>query len=603
MKNILKKHLLAAVMLLSVQILFSQSLQTTSNAVSDTQLLAMTFEGGAIGAGTIVKININGDSLEVLHHFTYSDGANPYGTMVQASDGFLYGMTSQGGTSSYPHGVLFKMRADGTEYVVLHQFANETGENPFGSLIQTSDGSLVGMTYAGGTYNLGTIFKINTDGSAYTVLHSFDLVHGGIPISCTLMQATDGTLFGMTTWGGFWQFGTIFKIQIDGTGFTMLYNLDGIPQGALVQGADNSLFGVTPEGGSNGVGTIFRISPAGTNYTELFHFNNINGRFPVGQLVIAGDGTMYGTTPGGGPYFENGAVQGGGTLYKINADGTGHSILHNFTDTTGIIPGGNVIIYQNKLFGYTRFGGQFNGGVFFRYDLATDVYTKLADLNESTGRYPQAGTVLLINPDTTTSETKPSLSNFYTVNPETDTDIAILNNGDVITFADANIRVQANALTSSVEFLLDGKRHSKDHIIPFALFAEVNGDYKKGNMKNGLHTLTAIPYSKKNGKGVQGDPLTIIFNVDRAHPHVSVNLFPNPVKDNATIEVSGTPNSKVSIQITNGMDKKMKTLYQGVLGKNGFFTFSFSSTNLKNGLYILSVRINDEVLQKRFVID
>jgi len=602
MKNIFTKPLLVALLLLPVQTLFSQPTHTMLNRCTETQLMAMTFAGGAFGVGTIVKTNINGNDLKVLHNFNGADGANPYGTMVRGSDGLLYGTTTQGGTSIYPHGVVFKMNIDGTGYTVLHEFTNQTGDNPFTSLIQTTDGSLAGMTVAGGTSNDGTIFKMNTDGSGYTVLHSFDVANGFLPIGCALMQASDGTLFGMTTWGGSNQFGTIFRIQIDGTGFTVLRNLDGNPSGSLVQASDNSLFGMTPGSNTNGVGVIFRISPDGSNYTELFKFDNFNGRYPTGSLIIGPDHTLFGVTQAGGPGFENGAVQGGGTLFKINPDGTGHSILHNFVDSTGATPGGSVIIYQNKLFGYTTGGGKFHGGVFFSYNLATNVYTKLADLDETTGRYPQFGTLLLVNPDAV-KQAKPFVSKFYIVDPESGHDIAVLKDEDHITTADVNIRVEASDLTSSVEFLLDDKKHSKDNTAPFTLFAEGNGDYKNDNLKCGSHKLTAIPFSKKNGKALQGEPLTIRFTVERFRSNVSVALFPNPVKGNASVEVNGIPNSKVCIQITNYNDKSMMTLYRGVLDKAGFVRYSFSPVDTKSGTYILIVRINDDVFQKRFIIE
>jgi uncharacterized repeat protein (TIGR03803 family) len=98
----------------------------------------------------------------ILHSFAggASDGDGPDGSLIQASDGNLYGMTVDGGSSG--DGVIFKVTPDGAESV-LYSFNGGTtdGANPRGTLVQVSDGSLYGMTYEGGASNDGTIFEFN----------------------------------------------------------------------------------------------------------------------------------------------------------------------------------------------------------------------------------------------------------------------------------------------------------------------------------------------------------------------------------------------------------------------------------------------------------
>ena len=158
------------------------------------------------------------------------------------------------------------MMPDGTGYNKLHDFGNALdGSNPYGSLL--IEGSyLYGMTVAGGTNNLGTVFKIMIDGTGYSKL--FDLgsnVSGYFPDGSLI---SDGTfLYGLTQNGGTINKGVMFKIKPDGTGYANLLNFDSVahgrnPHGSLIYDG-TLLYGMTYQGGTNDNGTIFKycISP------------------------------------------------------------------------------------------------------------------------------------------------------------------------------------------------------------------------------------------------------------------------------------------------------------------------------------------------------
>src|SRR5258706_215759 len=138
-----------------------------------------------------------------------TDGYFPNSSLI--SDGtFLYGMTSGGGSNDL--GTIYKIKPDGTGFAKLLDFdGTTTGGNPYGSLI--FDGPfLYGMTTQGGSKFYGTIFKIMPDGTGYAKLHEFDYANdGGNPYGSLL---SDGTfLYGMTTYGGLNDLGTIVKIM------------------------------------------------------------------------------------------------------------------------------------------------------------------------------------------------------------------------------------------------------------------------------------------------------------------------------------------------------------------------------------------------------
>ena len=219
----------------------------------------MTFYGGTNDSGVVFKIKPDGTGYSKLLDFDGAvNGKNPYGSLI--FDGtFLYGMTKYGGTNGM--GVIFKIKPDGTGYSKLLDFAGVTnGKYPYGSLI--SDGTfLYGMTAGGGTNNKGTVFKINLDGSGYLKLLDFTgTANGGNPNGSLI---SDGAfLYGMTAFGGTNNKGVIFKIKFDGSGYSNLLDFAGStnggnPYGSLISDG-TFLYGMTYGGGVNGLGTIFK---------------------------------------------------------------------------------------------------------------------------------------------------------------------------------------------------------------------------------------------------------------------------------------------------------------------------------------------------------
>ncbi len=187
--------------------------------------------------------------------------------------GVLYGMTSEGGTHNM--GTVFKILPDGTRFSKLLDFTGtKNGKYPVGSLI--SDGTfLYGMTYYGGTTDLGTLFKILPDGTGFSKLLDFTgETNGSSPYGSLI---SDGTfLYGMTFKGGTNDLGTLFKIMPNGTGFSKLLDFVGATNGRYPVGSLISdgtfLYGRTLQGGTNDMGTLFKILSDGSGYSKLHDF-------------------------------------------------------------------------------------------------------------------------------------------------------------------------------------------------------------------------------------------------------------------------------------------------------------------------------------------
>jgi|GEM_PF-3560863 len=294
-------------------------------------------------------------SFDLLHSFGVApDVYSPYGELIQASDGALYGTTLLGGADN--DGTIFRVRADGSGYTVLHSFARATeGGAPYAGLLQDSGGTLYGTTSRGGPLGAGTVFKMLPDGSGFTVLANTASYAG-------LIQASDGALYG-TSYGGH---GSVFKILPDGSGFTILHAFSGFedgdqPYAGLIQGREGVLYGTTSAGGVAGSGTAFKILPDGSGFTVLhsFPFVGGDGATPTGGLIQGSDGTLYGTTTAGG-------VGARGTIFKMLPNGDEYTILHSFAGADGAAPYSGLIQGSDGALYGTTSEGLGNGGTIFK---------------------------------------------------------------------------------------------------------------------------------------------------------------------------------------------------------------------------------------------
>lgn len=268
---------------------------------------------GSGGCGTVFKVDPSGKET-VLYRFAGNptDGQTPEQGLVRDPTGDLFGTTFQGGTNGL--GTVFKVDAAGTE-TVIHNFSGTDGYIPFGgSLLRDSAGSLYGTTLGGGSQGGGIVFKMDASGNE-TILHNFAYgTSDAYAPSGTLTRGPSGSLYGASLYGGTFNFGTVFKIEPNGAE-TVLYSFsaasgDGaLPGGGLVLDNLGNLYGTTNSGGSSYYGTVFKLDPSGTE-TILHSFSGADGRLPELGLVRDSSGNLYGTTQYGGAY-------GGGVVFKI----------------------------------------------------------------------------------------------------------------------------------------------------------------------------------------------------------------------------------------------------------------------------------------------
>jgi uncharacterized repeat protein (TIGR03803 family) len=362
-------------------------------ANAQAQLWGMTSGGGKDDAGVIFQTDASGNNLSVQYNLFQHEGAKPLFTnLIQASDSLFYGMTYKGGTND--SGILFQYNPATSAYIKKIDFDGATnGSKPLGSLVQANDGLLYGMTYKGGAYHKGVLFQYNPATSVYTKKIDFD----GLTIGCyphgSLIQATDGNLYGMTVEGGTNNMGTLFRYNPSSSTFTHLLDFAGAgngsyPLGSLMQAGDGNLYGMTCMGGTNDMGVLFQYNPVTNSYSNRLNFTGPNGNSPLGFLIEASDGALYGMTNSGGANDK-------GVLFRYNPVTFTSTTKFDFDGMNGSYPQGSLMqANDGMLYGMTGLGGMYDQGVLFQYNPALSTLTRKIDFAGSTSGRSPYGTLM-----------------------------------------------------------------------------------------------------------------------------------------------------------------------------------------------------------------
>lgn len=310
------------------------------------------------------------EALTFLHQFNGTQGREPYGSVLRGPDDWLYGTTVRGGVNN--GGVLFKMRRDGGEYRVLHEFAPrsapEGGRRPFNGLTFVGN-QIYGVTVDGGEYSSGrddggVLYRIGLDGTGYEIVHHFgDGQDGKAPYTAPVLAGN--ALYGMTFGGGSGGLGTIYRLDLSTGQYKTLHhfsaNSGAQPFGTLTP-VGSWLYGMTSDHlVSERHGTLFRMRLDGSEYEVLHRFDGRNqGGYPYDSLLYDGRSKFYGTTLG--YYTDN---QDEGVIFSYDLESSQYTVLHDFGQRAGdgAKPNGGLVLAPDGkwLYGVAH-GNQIWGG-------------------------------------------------------------------------------------------------------------------------------------------------------------------------------------------------------------------------------------------------
>jgi len=292
------------------------------------------------------------------------------------------------GSGAYGNGSVFRVNTDGRGYSTLKSFSpahastngvltNSDGVAPLAGVVLGGD-TLYGTTYEGGAWGMGTVFSLNTNGTGLTVLRHFSGGDGKAPYAELLLVSN--ILYGTTAAGGASNRGAIFQLNTDGSGFNLLKSFAGtdglLPLGGLTF-SDGVIYGTTYQGGASNHGTVFSIHADGTSFKLLKEFTGQDGSNPRYNLVVSGT-SIYGTTEGGSDLSQS-------LVYQLSTDGTYYRILKTFsaldpgsgTNDDGYLVRSGLAASGGALFGTTSEGGNYASGVVFALRMDGSAYTVL----------------------------------------------------------------------------------------------------------------------------------------------------------------------------------------------------------------------------------
>jgi uncharacterized repeat protein (TIGR03803 family) len=362
-------------------------------ALSGGVLVGTTLNGGAQGAGTAFTLSLDGANFSAFRPFTNApDAGNPQGETLFSGNRF-FSTSVSGGTNGV--GAVFAGQTNGSisvlrSFAVIHDHTatNSGGASPSAALA-LSGGTLYGTTAVGGAAANGAVFSLTTNGTTFSVLRNFSTLDsnagtntdGAVPMGGLILSGS--TLYGTASAGGAGGNGVVFSLGTNGANFTTLYsfspmdtvtttNADGaMPMGGLVL-LSNKLYGTTFAGGQGGRGTIFCLQTNGSGFTVLHHFTatdsvtatNVDGASPSAALLLSGN-VFYGTASSGGA----GAA---GTVFSLNLANLQFTTIRSFTalssggtNTDGAFPVAPLLRVGGSLYGTTFSGGPGAAGTVF----------------------------------------------------------------------------------------------------------------------------------------------------------------------------------------------------------------------------------------------
>jgi len=276
--------------------------------------------------------------FKVIHNFTgLADGGGPLSPLLKAHDDCLYGTVAGG---KQHNGTVFKIGQDDKLYPV-YTFNGPKGAEPFGPLVYASDGNIYGTTQFGGDHGQGIIFKIGDDDKLSVVHHFIGHPEGSVPIS---IAEVNGTFYGTTGSGGAYNKGTIFAMDLKGEHLKTLFSFShkaGAEFPLLIVDFNHELYGISLYGEKNFAGTLFQLSQNNTLHI-IFDFDEHNTASVPTSITV---GPCAATSCIFTAYGHEGSI------LQVDGKGIYHYLFFNPVGLDSVLPFTLMTGSNNNLFG------------------------------------------------------------------------------------------------------------------------------------------------------------------------------------------------------------------------------------------------------------
>lgn len=422
----------------------------TQLSAQSPHFFGVTTSGSGSGMGTIYRTDTNGTNKSLIDTFDLvTNGTRPDPQQLVEVSGKLYGITRTGG--NHNSGVFFEFNPTSGIYTVKHHFDDSTGKFPASYLLLAANGKLYGTAQEGGTHNAGTLFEYNVTTGALTRKVSFQTTQDGRYPKGKMVEVSSGVFYGVCQSGGTMNRGTLYKYTLSTNTLSKRDDFNNAltgnnPIGGLMKANNGKLYGMASSGGSNGYGTLFEFDLTADSIDKKVDFILSNGRTPIGNLVEATTGKLYGMTQYGGAssglgkgvifeyditldtlkrlrslgssnlgYYPSGSfVQDSPgkflILMRTGGPNSFSGVISEYTiatnslvkkqyfdrTKTGTSPQGNLVkaVSNGKYYGVCNYGGTGDFGVIFEYDKAADTLINKVSFSPSPNGKTPTGTLL-----------------------------------------------------------------------------------------------------------------------------------------------------------------------------------------------------------------
>jgi uncharacterized repeat protein (TIGR03803 family) len=368
------------------------------------QLFLGTTSWGASAHGSVFLYNAGTNTFTNVANLSPGTGLGyyPEGSFIKASNGKFYAMMSGGDVSGSVGTVVEYDILTGvlTKKTDFDTGFNGTGASPYGSFVEGMKDKLYAMTPMGAANNHGSIVEYDIATNTLTKKVDLDSVRGWTGYG-TLIKASNGKLYGLTSDGGTYNKGTIIEYDMVLNTLTKKADFDSSngqnPHGAFMEASNGKLYAMTQT-------SIIEYDVATNTLLKKASLNIFTGVTAYGDLVEGIPGKLFGIT------FAGGNSNWMGTVVEFDFINDTLTKITNLDGITGGHPYGSFIkASDGKLYGMTSTGGSYNGGTIVSYDPISNIFTKEADFDGVAGSSPGLGKFLEI--DTTTGVSSTDLAN------------------------------------------------------------------------------------------------------------------------------------------------------------------------------------------------